>query len=235
MRTLLVLASHPGLSQAVLGAVSPNEYRIINRSSLGEAEPLLTHGLADACILDVDFTAQQGLWVLENVRRRAPKCPVIVYSGTAQWEWEEEAYLQGANMVLTKPVRERMLVALLDRLWITPTVVTPPAHSTDRAASAGRFAWGIKVLSPEAKHAIKNFFYALVLFGLAIGLTFVPDLCLRTNRPTWLVAGIEVVSIWLFLMDGIVLCGMSSIFALRAVIYFVDGPKKINRAQRIAA
>ena len=83
---------------------------------LEEAEPLLVHGLADACILDVGLANVQGIWSVEKLRRRAPKCPIIVYTG-GQWEWEEEAYLQGATHVLSKPVRPRMLAALLDRLW----------------------------------------------------------------------------------------------------------------------
>src|SRR6185312_8978106 len=56
---------------------------------------------------------------LEKLRRRALKCPFIIYTGAKQWEWEEEAYLQGATHVLTKPVRIRMLTAVLDRLWET--------------------------------------------------------------------------------------------------------------------
>jgi len=61
----------------------------------------------------------QGVWVLEKLRRRATRCPLIIYTGAKQSEWEEEAYLQGATHVLAKPVRIRMLSALLDRLWET--------------------------------------------------------------------------------------------------------------------
>ena len=48
-------------------------------------------------------------------------------------EWEEEAYLQGATHVLTKPVRIRMLTALLDRLW----AALPPAVAPARSAWRG--------------------------------------------------------------------------------------------------
>ena len=57
---------------------------------------------------------------MRNCAAGRPSVPIIIYTGAKQWEWEEEAYLQGATHVLTKPVRLRMLTALLDRLWATP-------------------------------------------------------------------------------------------------------------------
>src|SRR4051812_12263869 len=117
MRTLLVLAPHPKLPEDLRAGLNPEKYRIIHRTSLEEAEPLLGHGLADACILDVELSNVQGIWLLEKLHRRAAKCPVIIYTGPGQSDWEEEAYLQGATHVLSKPVRIRMLNALLERLW----------------------------------------------------------------------------------------------------------------------
>lgn len=133
MKTLLVLAEHPELAEAVRAGLNAEHYRVIHRSNFTEAEPLLVHGLADACLLDLEVTNVQGLWSLEKIRRRAPNCPVIIFAGTA-WEWEEEAYLQGASHVLTKPLRPRMLAALLDRLWIAPQA--PAALPAPRPAQS---------------------------------------------------------------------------------------------------
>ena len=115
---------------------------------LEEAEPLLVHGLADACILDVGLANVQGIWSVEKLRRRAPKCPIIVYTG-GQWEWEEEAYLQGATHVLSKPVRPRMLAALLDRLWPSGPaprsgVSLPPALALSGTAHARHYGRGFR-------------------------------------------------------------------------------------------
>lgn len=139
MKTLLVLAEHPELAEAVRAGLNAEHYRVIHRSNFTEAEPLLVHGLADACLLDLEVTNVQGLWSLEKIRRRAPNCPVIIFAGTA-WEWEEEAYLQGASHVLTKPLRPRMLAALLDRLWIAPQAPAAlPAPRPTQSVEQPRF------------------------------------------------------------------------------------------------
>jgi len=126
MKTLLALAAHPDFAQAVRAAVDPEQYRVVERTNLDEAEPLLAHGLADACLVDVELTGIQGIWLLEKLRRRAPRCPVIVYTTAKQSEWEEEAYLQGATHVLTKPVRRRVLGTVLERLWLTSESTRTP-------------------------------------------------------------------------------------------------------------
>lgn len=128
MKTLLVLAPHPELAEALRAGLSPDLYRIVHRVSADEAEPLLAHGLVNACIVDVELSGVQEIWILEKLRRRAPRIPILVYAKEKQREWEEEAYLQGATDVLTKPVRMRMLTALLDRLWRPVPEVPAPAE-----------------------------------------------------------------------------------------------------------
>ena len=172
MKTLLVLAAHPELAETLRAAVNPEQYRIIHRATLDEAEPLLAHGLAGACIVDVEMTGVQEMWILEKLRRRAARCPIIVYTGAKQWEWEEEAYLQGAAYVLAKPVRVKMLAALLDRLWAAATpspasaVPAPVApREADRPAAA--------VLSPSSLQA--NYQSLGALRGFSAILTYSLD------------------------------------------------------------
>jgi signal transduction histidine kinase/CheY-like chemotaxis protein len=129
MKTLLVLAQHLDLVEAIRAGLNPEDYRVIHRLNLEEALPLLSHGMADACILDVEQADVQGLWIIEKLRRQAPRCPVLVYTGAARWEWEEEAYLQGVSNVLSKPVRTRTLLTLLQRLWPAPTPGAVPSLS----------------------------------------------------------------------------------------------------------
>jgi len=128
MKTLLVLSQSPDLPGAVRAALNPEQYRVLHRATLEDAEPFLANGLADGCVLDMEVTDVQAVWLLEKIRRRAPNCPTIIYTGTRQSDWEEEVYLRGAAHVLTKPVRARMLNALMERLWPAEASSRQPAH-----------------------------------------------------------------------------------------------------------
>lgn len=132
MRTILVLAPHPELADAMRTGLNPEQYRVVHRGSPEEAEPLLAHGLADVCVLDLDLTGVQGIWVVEKLQRRALHCPLIVYAGARSADWEEEAYLKGVKHVLAKPFRSRLLMTVLDGLFAQPAAAAPavPAVST---------------------------------------------------------------------------------------------------------
>jgi DNA-binding NarL/FixJ family response regulator len=135
MKTVLVLAQHPEFTEAIRAAIDLQKYRLIDRMDVEQAEPLLRPGLLDVCIIDVESVNVQGLWNVEKLRRRIPDCPLLVYTGSKLWEWEEEAYLQGVAHVLVKPVRARLLTALLERLGSAPQ---PISTSLTRTGSSGR-------------------------------------------------------------------------------------------------
>ena len=120
MKTILVLSPHPDFAEVIEVGLNREEYRIVHRIGVEEAEPLLVHGLISACILDMDLIGVQGIWVIERLRRRDNNCPIIAYTAESQSEWEEEAFLHGVTHVLTKPIRARLLGSLLERLWATP-------------------------------------------------------------------------------------------------------------------
>ncbi len=180
MKTLLVLSEHPALADEVRSGISSERYRVVHRSSLEEAEPLLVHGLAEVCILDLDLSNVQGIWALERLRRRAPQCPVVVYSSSAERNWEEDAYLKGATHVLHRPVRPRMLQSLLERLWpsepsampASPPTLLPmapavqprepgPVAAASSAAGVLRNFSGILTHSLDAEGMLKQFLLLL--------------------------------------------------------------------------
>jgi nitrogen-specific signal transduction histidine kinase len=137
MKTILVLSPHPDFAEVIRAGLNPEEYRIVHRIGVEEAEPLLVHRLASACILDVDLLGVQGVWAVERLRRRDSQCPIIAYTTDSQSEWEEEVFLHGVTHVLTKPVRIRLLNSLLERQWSAPKhqrVVQAPAPQLPQTA-----------------------------------------------------------------------------------------------------
>ncbi|MBU6400004.1 MAG: response regulator, partial [Verrucomicrobia bacterium] len=115
MKTLLTLGKQPGLPAALRAVLDPERYRVIWQEAL-DLDPCWHRESFDACVVDADLTDIAPIRLLEKLRRQAPDCPILVYASLKQWEWEEEAYLLGVTQILTKPVRGRLLNAVLDRL-----------------------------------------------------------------------------------------------------------------------
>ncbi len=157
MKTLLVLAPHPDLADAVRGALDPEKYRLIHRISIEESEPLLIRGVLDLCILDVELTNVQGIWVIEKLRRRLPTVPVIIFTGTRDWQWEEEAYLHGVAHILNKPARPRTLNALVERLWTHPVAPRVPVKSITTNVSASSTSLNVSGDTEETLTKLRNF------------------------------------------------------------------------------
>jgi nitrogen-specific signal transduction histidine kinase/DNA-binding NarL/FixJ family response regulator len=116
MKSLAAYAKQPAFAAAVRAVLDPEHYRVIWQGDTG-ADPWLRQGNIDACVVDADLTDIEPIRLIEKLRRQDPACPILVYAGLKQWEWEEEDYILGVTQVLTKPIRGRLLNNLLDRLW----------------------------------------------------------------------------------------------------------------------
>ena len=157
MKTILVLSPHPQTAETIRAGLNPEQYRIIHRSAQVEVEPLLAHGLTQVVIVDIEFTGVQDLWIIERLRRRDSRCPILVYTGAKQSEWEEEAYLRGVTHVLTKPIRPRALVALLERLFAPVLGPTPASYRPDPAASVPVLGGTGLAASTQPLTVLRNF------------------------------------------------------------------------------
>ena len=116
VRTLLILSKLHAFPAAIEAATDSSQYQVIVKEDLRAAEPLLTRGAIDVVILDSALTEVTGSRLIGQVRAAAPDTPLIVVSAEKHREWEEDAYLQGVSHVITKPIREKLLNHLLDRV-----------------------------------------------------------------------------------------------------------------------
>ncbi len=157
MKTILLLAEKPGFAEAVRAVLDAARYRVVYQNEIRSGDVLLTQGRVDACILDAELTTILPIRTIETVRRSLPLCPILIYAGAKQWEWEEEAYLLGASHVLGKPVRGRLLNSLLERLW-APDIRPPERERLPQIRAAAE----IKPAQPErapqrALEVLRNF------------------------------------------------------------------------------
>ena len=58
----------------------------------------------------------------------------------------------------------------------------------------------------ELRKSVELFISAAVIFVAAIVLTYLEDWCRLHRRPDWMIFGIQGLSIFMFIADGIVLC-----------------------------
>lgn len=115
MRTLLVLSKHALLSPAIEAVVDHTRYQVITKEDAWDAESLLARGAIDVAILDLEMADANAIRLIEEMRRAAPACPLLVYTNARHTEWEEEAYVLGVAHILMKPVRGKLLNTMLDR------------------------------------------------------------------------------------------------------------------------
>lgn len=130
MKTILVISPHPESADTIRAGLDPELYRIIHRANPEDADPLLTQLLVQAVILDLDTDVIQGMWTVDRLHRRLPRVPLIIYTDGGQADWEEEAFSRGVSYVLSKPIRPRVLHALLERLLAAPAPQTPARIET---------------------------------------------------------------------------------------------------------
>ena len=163
MKRILVLSPHPDFVEAVRTSLNPEAYRIVHRLSVDEAEPLVAHGLAGVIILDANLTGVESIWNIEHLRRRDKKTPIIAFTEFTQADWEEEAFLRGVTHVLTKPVRQRLLNAVLERTATTTPTPAPvaevPSGNTDlfKRIAAEPAAIGHYVNAAQTRDVLKDF------------------------------------------------------------------------------
>lgn len=155
MITILVLTKQESLSAAVAAVVDPRNYKLIAKEDVREAESLLVRGAIDIALVDVELTDIKAIRLLQDLKQIAPHVPILIYTGSKQWEWEEDAYLLGVEHVLNKPVRGKLLNTLLER--VAPKTDTTPAERVPGADSGRPRADPTVVDQPRALEALRNF------------------------------------------------------------------------------
>jgi nitrogen-specific signal transduction histidine kinase/DNA-binding NarL/FixJ family response regulator len=115
MKSILLITKQPSLADAVQTALDPSSYQIIAKEDSWGAESLLARGAVDAIIIDTELTDARSINLIRDIKNAAHGCPILVCAGAKNWEWEEDAYLAGVFHVLPKPLRAKLLNALLAR------------------------------------------------------------------------------------------------------------------------
>jgi len=168
MKSILVLSNHPDFAETIRAGLDAAHYRIVHRLSVDEAEPLLTHGLVAASILDADLMDVEIVWAVDRLRRYDAKSPVIVYTSASESAWEEKAFLHGVTHVLTKPVSARLLNTLLERLGNAPThrTILVPSPSPQNSFSRAAESAPVRSVNPAPTLEVLRDFSSILTYSL---------------------------------------------------------------------
>jgi hypothetical protein len=76
------------------------------------------------------------------------------------------------------------------------------------------------------RDSFQTFVIAFFIVAFAILLTFLRDFAVLSKRPAWLANGIELLSVLLFVADGLMIFCVCIRIAFRAVKDFLDDVRK---------
>jgi DNA-binding NtrC family response regulator len=115
MQTILVVDDEPLIRWAVREGLESAGYVVLEAGSAGEALARLAgvNGRVDVALLDVRLPDSDDLGLLEQVRRRAPGCRVIVMTAHGTPELLDEAMTAGAFDTISKPFDLGRIVGLV--------------------------------------------------------------------------------------------------------------------------
>ncbi len=85
-------------------------YEVLTAAKVDEARSLMMESDFDLVLADILLGDGTGIDILREVRRRNPKCPVVIFTGAPTVETSAEALRLGAYDYIPKPVKQETVV-----------------------------------------------------------------------------------------------------------------------------
>jgi len=114
--TILIVDDDPAIRRFVAEVLRPSGFRILEASGGKEAFKRLKAEAIDLMIIDLIMPDQDGLEIIQKVRRQYPLLPVIAISGGFGEDYLEGARLLGASVVMHKPFDANTLRETVSRM-----------------------------------------------------------------------------------------------------------------------
>lgn len=118
---LLLAEDEKALSRVVAAILERNHYTVDTVFDGDEALEYLSLGSYDGVILDIMMPKKSGMEVLDALRRRGDRTPVLLLTAKSEIEDKVAGLDSGANDYLTKPFDARELLARIRAMTRTQT------------------------------------------------------------------------------------------------------------------
>lgn len=103
MARVLVIDDEKGMCWALRKALMDEGYEVLTANSGPEGLNLLAKEEVDLVLLDIKMPGMSGLEVLERIRKKDEKLPVIIMTALSSLPTALEALQRGASGYVTKP------------------------------------------------------------------------------------------------------------------------------------
>ncbi len=114
MPDVLLVEDNEDLREEVAAYLRYRQFEVRDFGQLAEARASVAAKTPQVAIIDVFLPDGSGLSLLETLKLQAPSCLKMILSARSDINLKLEAYRQGADNYLLKPLDMRELVALLD-------------------------------------------------------------------------------------------------------------------------
>lgn len=133
---ILVITESSDFTESLRVVLSEKHFRLHSCPDPSNAVALLKTALARVCLLDAGSDPGAALGILGRIRESAPSVAVVVCCDQDDRQWEEDAYLKGADFILRKPLRGALLERVLEKYDTSPHPRQPEAPRGQPAADA---------------------------------------------------------------------------------------------------
>src|SRR5271170_6663086 len=115
MPKLLIVDDEPNVLYSIEKGLQSDELEVVVASTGRQGIEVVEHARPDAMILDVRLSDMSGLDVFDQIRKTAPRMPVIIITAYASTETAIEAMKRGAFEYLLKPLDLHQLREVVGR------------------------------------------------------------------------------------------------------------------------
>jgi signal transduction histidine kinase/DNA-binding NarL/FixJ family response regulator len=112
---ILVITESNEFTESLRVVLSEKNFRLHYCPEPSKAFTLLKAAMPKACIVDAGTDAISALEMVKQIRETAPSITLLVCSQNDDRQWEEDAFIHGADFILHKPLRGALLQKILER------------------------------------------------------------------------------------------------------------------------
>lgn len=123
-RRVLVIEDQEDLAELYASALAEEGFRVTKAYTGEEGIAFFEDEGADVIVLDVTLPEMNGVQVLQKIRDRDTKIPVVVATGETNDETRQQCQRLGVQEYMEKPVKSEALTAALHRALNDPKTAT---------------------------------------------------------------------------------------------------------------